>query len=325
MPEELFAHIYRIPITLPGSPLKAVNSYLIRGGARHLLIDTGFHHPDCKTAMLSALGELGVSLCDTDILLTHIHSDHCGLAAAIAERGTRVFVPRAELPRILGESRALLWQQDIGRMLDLGFPPAMAEDERTFSTSRAMAPDPSFRDYLPIDEGDEFLCGDYRVRAVGTPGHTPDHMCFYMEEQQLLFTGDCVLFDITPNITAWQEMDDALGTYLASLKKLDTFGVRLALPGHRTPGELHDRIKYLLAHHEARLEECYEVVKANPGASVYEHASRMTWKMRGNSWRDFPPFQQWFAVGECHSHLEHLEVLGRVKREEGKPVRYSAV
>lgn len=324
MPEELLRNIYRIPITLPGSPLKAVNSYLIRGAERNLLIDTGFNHPDCETAMRSALSELGTDLNHTDILLTHLHSDHSGLAASIATPETRIFLPRVELPRILWEMRTPLWQEDIERMVGLGFPRAVAEDELTFSTSYAMAADPAFSRYLPLDEGDEFICGDYRVKAVSTPGHTPGHMCFWMEEQQILFTGDCILFDITPNITSWQEMEDALGTYLASLKRLDSFDVRFALPAHRTSGEFHARIKALIAHHEARLEECYDVVKANSGASVYELASKMTWKMRCNSWNDFPPFQKWFAVGECYSHLQRLEVLGRVKKEDGKLVRYSA-
>jgi hypothetical protein len=40
----------------------------------------------------------------------------------------------------------------------------------------------------------------------------------------------------------------------------------------------------------------------------------MTWKIRCNSWEDFPTPQKWFAVGEAMAHLDHLIVLGEVLR-----------
>jgi glyoxylase-like metal-dependent hydrolase (beta-lactamase superfamily II) len=325
MPEKIRNNIYRIAVTLPGSPLKVVNSYLIMGLPRNLLIDTGFNHPASERDMDAALAGLHVDLDRTDILLTHIHSDHSGLVGRIARPKTRVFCPKNELARIRGTERGHLWQLDIDRMRSLGYPEELLSDQETFSTSRAMAPDGDFTRYSPLSNGDTFPCGGHVVRAVEAPGHTPDHMCFYMEDQRILFTGDCVLFDITPNITAWREMEDALGTYMDSLRMLDSLPVDLALPGHRTPGDFHTRIADLLLHHQHRLEEAYQVVKQNPGATVYELSSRMTWKMRNNSWAAFPPYQKWFAVGEGHSHLQHLEKLGRIGRVADELVRYQVV
>ena len=325
MPEQLLENVYRIRIGLPNSPLRVLNSYLIKGNGRNLLIDTGFRHPDCKAAMLAELASLGVDMAETDILLTHLHADHSGLAPEIAAPETRVFISRREIPWMCGETRRAIWDLDTQRMLLAGFPPAEVYDERTFATSRAMASDPAFSRYLPIDEGNEFSCGGYTLRAVETPGHTPGHMCFWAEAQKTLFAGDHVLFDITPNITAWQGMDDALGSYLNSLRKIDALDVRLALPGHREPGDLHARVAALLAHHEKRLAECYGVVVKNPDATVYELASKMSWKVRCSSWEEFPINQKWFAVGECHSHLLHLEALGKIERESGGELfRYRA-
>ena len=313
MPELLLENIYRIRIALPNSPLRVLNSYLVKGSPRNLLIDTGFRHPDCKAAMQSELAALGVDMADTDILLTHLHADHSGLAPELATPETRVFISRREIPWMSGESRREIWNCDTRHMLSAGFPPEEVYDERTFATSRAMASDPGFDRYQPIDEGNVFSCGAYKLRAVKTPGHTPGHMCFWMDEQKTLFSGDHVLFDITPNITAWQGMDDALGAYLASLRKIDAYDVRLTLPGHREPGELHARVAELLAHHEKRLAECLAVVRANPGATVYELASKMSWRVRCRSWDEFPINQKWFAVGECHSHLLHLAALNKIE------------
>lgn len=326
MPEQVLENVYRIRIGLPNSPLKVLNSYFLKGAPRNLLIDTGFRHPDCKAAMLSALRELDADMADTDILLTHLHADHSGLASEIAKPETRLFISRREIPWMSGDTRRAIWDGDTRRMLASGFPPEEAYDERTFATSRAMASDPTFSRYLPIDEGDTFSCGGYTLRAVCTPGHTPGHMCFWMEEQKTLFAGDHMLFDITPNITVWHGLDDALGAYLDSLRKIDACDARLVLPGHREPGNLHERVKTLIAHHENRLDECFTVVCQNPGATVYELASKMTWKVRCSSWDEFPINQKWFAVGECHSHLRHLEALGKVRAEsDGELFHYRAV
>ena len=55
----------------------------------------------------------------------------------------------------------------------------------------------------------------------------------------------------------------------------------------------------------------------NPDLNVYDIAGKMTWKIRCNSWEEFPANQKWFAVGECHSHLRHLARRGRVQEFDG--------
>ena len=120
-------------------------------------------------------------------------------------------------------------------------------------------------------------------------------------------------------------MKDALGTYLDSLRKIDAYDVRLALPGHRKTGDFHQRIAQLLEHHHRRLDEALSVVKAHPGRPAYDIAGHMTWKIRANSWQDFPVAQKWFAVGECMSHLDYLTVRGKVQKTvaDGKAAYYA--
>ena len=154
-----------------------------------------------------------------------------------------------------------------------------------------------------------------RFQCICTPGHTRGHMCLYRERDKTLFTGDHVLFDISPNIMAWPQKPGALASYLKSLEKIRAFEVKLALPAHRNPGDsLKGRADELIAHHLARLEEVEAILAENTGISGYEVASRMKWSIRAAGWESFPSSQKWFAVGEALAHLEFLQMAGRIER-----------
>lgn len=59
MTAKITKNLYRIPIALPGNPLKELNAYYISGGSgRSLLIDTGFNNPQCLSAITAAFDEL---------------------------------------------------------------------------------------------------------------------------------------------------------------------------------------------------------------------------------------------------------------------------
>ena len=88
MPEEIAAGIYRIPVPLVGNPLKELNAYLLKGEDGNLLIDTGFRQPACREALFAGLRELGIRRGETEVLLTHLHSDHSGLAPEAAGEQT---------------------------------------------------------------------------------------------------------------------------------------------------------------------------------------------------------------------------------------------
>lgn len=326
MPEEIIKNIFSISVDLGKSPLRVLNAYYIRNPkGRSILIDTGFNFEACKESLFSGLKELGANMANTDILLTHLHSDHTGLAPELAVPGTRIFLCREEIPWMFGQTREDLWAEDNRQLLRLGFPREVVEGFANDAVSRKLSPDPNFTAYLPIDEGDTFVCGDYTLEAVATPGHTPGHMCFWLASEKLMFLGDHVLFNISPNITSWIGMDDALGSYLESLRKIRKYDVALPLPAHRATGNFRARIDELLVHHEQRLDECLGIVQDNPGLSVMDIAGRMSWNIRCKSWEEFPINQKWFAVGEADSHLRHLEVRGRLTVDRSEEViRYYA-
>ena len=325
MPEEILDHIYRIPVPLPGNPLKELNAYLIKGADRCLLIDTGFRQPACREALFAGLRELGLRRGEVDVLLTHLHSDHAGLAPEAAQERT-IYVSEVDRPSLDDTCyRHVTWDQSDERYLREGFPRHLLVKLHEANPARSMAP-PSGGHYQGLRDGEILEAGGYRLQCLLMPGHTPGQMCYWMEAQGAMFTGDHVLFDITPNITAWATLKDSLGTYLESLRRIDAYGVRLALPGHRKPGDFHQRIAQLLEHHQRRLDEALSVVKAHPGSTAYDIAGHMTWKIRASSWADFPVAQKWFAVGECMSHLDHLMAQGLIEKTivDGKAVYHAA-
>jgi glyoxylase-like metal-dependent hydrolase (beta-lactamase superfamily II) len=62
MIEEIVTNLYKIEIPLPESPLKSVNSYVIKSQGRNLIIDTGMNREECLNAMMAGLKELAVRI-----------------------------------------------------------------------------------------------------------------------------------------------------------------------------------------------------------------------------------------------------------------------
>ena len=79
MVEEILPNMYRIEIPLPKNPLKALNSYLMKGRERFLIIDTGMNRQGCMHEMFSCLARLSVDIKKPDFFITHLHVDHIGL------------------------------------------------------------------------------------------------------------------------------------------------------------------------------------------------------------------------------------------------------
>ena len=82
------------------NPLKCLNSYVILDERRSLVIDTGFRMPECREALTAGLAELGVDMRRADIFLTHLHSDHSGLASELASPGSKIYITREDGRRI---------------------------------------------------------------------------------------------------------------------------------------------------------------------------------------------------------------------------------
>jgi glyoxylase-like metal-dependent hydrolase (beta-lactamase superfamily II) len=325
MIEEISPDLFRIQVPLPNTPLKFLNSYVVRDPGRSLIIDTGLNHDICFEALQAGLKEIGVDPARTDLFITHLHADHFGLVARLATADTRVYFNRPDAEII--ES----WE---------GFGPMLAYAGRNgFPVDRlraALAAHPGSRfgsEWVPplemLADGDGIQVGSYHFRCVSTPGHTLGHMCLYEPEHKLLVAGDHILVDITPNIQCWSDAENPLKAYLESLDKVALLEVTRTLPGHRRlMNDPRPRIAELQAHHRARLAEVLAILAGGPrnAFNAFEIAARMTWDIQADRWEDFPVAQQWFATGEALSHLRYLEEEGKIARlEAGDGVRFARV
>jgi len=316
MIEQILPDFFRIEIPLPNSPLKSLNSYLIKNQERSLIIDTGMNREECLGPMTSSLKELDVDLNRTDFFITHLHADHSGLMGTLATETSKVYLNEVEANILSFESENTeeRFQEFFNFYISHGFP----EEE----LKKAFANHPGYRfsakrkiDFSVLREGDTLDIGDYSFSCIETPGHSPGHMCLYEADKKILIAGDHILFDITPNITYWPELENSLKAYLESLEKVKDLEVNLVLPGHRNRWDQHQRrITELLEHHKNRLEEVITALE-DGDKSAWEIAPYIRWDIDISSWEAFPAAQKWFALGETIAHIHYLEAEGKVKRK----------
>ncbi|CDC73772.1 MBL fold metallo-hydrolase [Oscillibacter sp. CAG:155] len=232
MAEQIQKDLWRLEIPLVGNPLKTLNSYLLVG-ARSLLIDTGFRQEPCREAMERQLCEIGVDRDRMDIFLTHLHSDHTGLAPELIRPGCRIYIGRIDGTRLTAPDQDARWRHLSADYVRDGF--SEEEMERLWDTNPAkVAAPPPWDGYTFLEDGDTLVYGEHHLRCILTPGHTPGHLCLYEEKARRLFSGDHVLFHITPNICRWDGVADSLGDYLQSLDRVKGLEVAELLPAHRS-------------------------------------------------------------------------------------------
>jgi glyoxylase-like metal-dependent hydrolase (beta-lactamase superfamily II) len=321
--EEVAPGIYRIQVPLPGSPLKATNSYVVKGTERSLVIDTGWNREDCMTALVSGLKECGVDSRQADFFITHMHADHSGLVTSLAGEEARIYFGWADA-EIIRSATPDHWEKQIDFARRRGFPEEELEKALGSHPGRRYTRRHSTSDSLNLSvlkDGDTISIGDYLFECIETPGHTEGHICLYEPTNKIFICGDHILVDITPNITLSSEKRNPLKEYLISLDKVYDLDVELVLPGHRRVFKNHkERIRELKKHHQTRLEEVISILgKANQNA--FQVASQMTWDISYRAWDLFPPAQKWFAFGEAMAHLKYLEEEGKVRGEmEGQGI-----
>lgn len=299
--EPIAEGVRRVRVPMPaGTGLPFSNAYLVDDAdGRVHVVDPGSATAEATTALEAAIGEAQVG----SIVLTHLHADHAGGAAALRVRtGARVLLherERAALGRIVVGVPA----PDFGVW---GVP----QDRRAELLAAAAAPTAPAAELL-----DEVLGGvladaqlldipGRRLRTIGTPGHTDGHLCLLDEEAGLLFTGDHVLPTVNSGLGLGGPADtNPIADYLASLDRvaaLDT-GTLRALPGHEDPFTgVRERCAALAAHHLRRTEE----VAASTGATVWEVASGLSWT---GGWDALSGFTLLSALRQTAQHRQLVD------------------
>ncbi len=321
--EKILPNLYRIEIPLPNNPLGSLNSYVIDGENRTLIIDTGMNLEKCRKKIVEELEGLNIDLNNSDFFVTHLHADHLGLVGVLATKNSKIYFNEIESSYLSADDEEIsgAFQEMLSFYKRNGFP--QEEIERILKRHPGSQYSPGEKlDFISMSGGDELEVGDYSFKCVETPGHSPGHLCLYETEKKILISGDHILFDITPNITWWPVMDD-----LKSLEKVSELDVDLVLPGHRSIQSDHrQRIEELREHHENRLNEILSVFEEDEEKTAWDIAPKITWDINFDSWEELPTAHKWFATGEAIAHLVYLEGRGKIRRKtsDGK-IFYSKI
>ncbi|WP_395701437.1 MBL fold metallo-hydrolase [Aquabacterium sp.] len=199
------------------------------------------------------------------ILVTHTHKDHSPAAAALqAATGARTFGRVADHPE---------WQ-------DTAFQPDQV-----------------------LADGDRLVLGEgVALRALHTPGHASNHLCYLLEEEKLLFTGDHIMQGSTVVINP---PDGDMAVYLASLRRLLDEDLDWLAPGHGfLIDQPHAAVRKLIAHRLAREARVLAALQAQgPGAAPEA-------VLLAQVYADTPAHLHGVALRSLRAHLHKLRADG---------------
>lgn len=205
------------------------------------------------------------------VLATHTHPDHSPAAAALAQ---------ASGAAVLGR-----------------LPPADGRQDTSFAPTKV------------LDDGDAVRVGTIKLRAIHTPGHASNHLCFLLEAQGLLFTGDHLMQGSTVVIAP---PDGNMKQYLESLARLQREPVKRIAPGH---GEVIEdaqaEIARIIAHRLQREEKVVERLRIAGRVNIAALVSSV--------YDDVDARLHPIAKSSLLAHLLKLEEDGRAARESAAP------
>jgi glyoxylase-like metal-dependent hydrolase (beta-lactamase superfamily II) len=159
----------------------------------------------------------------------------------------------------------------------------------------------------PSQPGDEESVAG--LRAIATPGHAEDHLCFLRPEgagdgpPYACFTGDLVLGEGS-SIVPTRELGGSLRDYMASLRRLTALDLDLLYPGH---GRVVDDPDAKLAEYISHREERQRRLEA-----ALDRGERSRAALVAEVWDDVPPQLREAAAVAMQAHLEMLEDEGRL-------------
>lgn len=165
-----------------------------------------------------------------------------------------------------------------------------------------------------IRDGDTFRAGSVEVVAVTTPGHTPDHVAFWIGSQRALFTGDAVLGRGTSVI---DPPEGELVRYVASLRKMLALEPRTIHPGHGPlVADAGATLRGYLAHRDERERQILETLADGP-FTIEALVERI--------YDGYPADVRPLAARSVLAHLLKLEAEARAERTgRGDDARWAA-
>ena len=254
-PERLSALVRRVTAHNPGPFTHHGTGTYIVGTGEVAVIDPGPDDPAHVAALLDAIGGERVA----HILVTHTHRDHSPPSRPLAgATGASIAGCRPLAPR------------EHGPPVEEGFDHAYAPD-------RVLA------------DGEHVAGPGWTLTALHTPGHTSNHLCFALDEERALFTGDHVMGWST---TVVSPPDGDMAAYMASLARLLDRDDLIYYPTHGAPvADPRRLVRGHLLHRRQREHQIMRLLADAPVtipamvAGMYASIDRRLWPAAGQSVR----------------------------------------
>ncbi|XP_058801751.1 endoribonuclease LACTB2 [Phymastichus coffea] len=268
------------PMTLQGT-----NTYLVGTGNKRVLIDSG--DEDTSSEYTKILKDVLVEENATieHLIVTHWHCDHIGGVSAV-QKLLQLNDPKSSPPTVWKFPRSSddLYDEDVEKSLAV---------------------------WTPLMDNQRIEIEGAKLKVSHTPGHTTDHVCLILEEENALFSGDCILGETT---AVFENLYD----YILSLKKILGENSTLIYPGHGpVVSDPNKKIQAYIDHRKKREEQILTFLKNKRNqepSDVMEIVESM--------YQDTPK-NLWLAAANNVNH--HLEKLLKEKKVSFENDKWSVV
>jgi glyoxylase-like metal-dependent hydrolase (beta-lactamase superfamily II) len=306
----------------------SVNCYLIEGD-RLTLVDCGPNSATSLHVLERELNARGYALEDLgQIVLTHHHMDHIGLAGVLTERtGAGVACLGAMAPYLENWDAWAARDDDYAAELmeRHGLEPHVNEALRSVAMlTRSWGAPASVSVRLADD--DVIRCGERDLRVLHRPGHSPSDTILVDEGNRLVFGGDHLLVETSSNALIahpltterWRgPRPQQLVLYRESLVATRQLDVEIVLAGHGPPVNDHRTlIDQRLAEQDARAEALLALLENGP-RSAHDLALAF--------WGRTAITQAFLTLSEVVGHLDLLIREGRAEELDGDTIMYASV
>jgi glyoxylase-like metal-dependent hydrolase (beta-lactamase superfamily II) len=310
--------VITISLPVPFS-VRAVNGYLLEGDPL-TLVDPGADWMETAVELDASLAARGLRVEDVEqVILTHQHYDHVGLAHTVRERSGATVVAHELLRPFLADLPGQmeledLYQADVMRLHGVPEPAiaqlyAVSREHRIYGGSVTVD--------RTIREGDVIQAGGRHLVVGERPGHSPTDTIFVVEDERLAIVGDHLIGHISSNPVVHRPLDRpadvrdrmrSLPLYLDSLRRTAELEVDVLLPGHGNPVEEHRAlVDERLDFHERRKERIFGGLAGGP---------RTAHELALDLWGNVAEREAFLTLSEALGHLDLLEIEGRVRTVE---------
>jgi len=286
-------------------PVGNINCYLIKNEPI-TLIDCGVYTPKALESLTDQLRNFGLELGDVkQILITHAHPDHCGLASVVKKySNAKVYLHEKEINKAMDRAEHL--KRIELHLAYYGLPEDLRHEMHNYFKWQLDFVQP-LKKFEVIEDGHIFTFDGAELQVILTPGHAIGHLCYFEKSDRLLFSGDLMLGSLLEPISIEPyRRERGLVDYIESLKKLSSLNISLILPGHGKPmSDIEAHLKRIANNHQQRKKQILDIIKGEGKITPFRIASRL-----------WPKLNMFLGISEVLGYIDLLIMEGKVQEDQ---------